>query len=108
MTLRRDALTLSESNYFSFARYADQMIPGYLARQLRNRGFLFVGYRPRDWEDRLLVNALLEKRRNSQEPCYVIGATAEPLEAAYWESRNVKQYQIDIRELDKYLEEVGV
>lgn len=105
--LRRDALTLSESNFFSFARYADKMIPGYLARQLRNRGFLFVGYRPREWEDRLLASALLEKR-NSQEPCYVIGETPEPLEAAYWESRNVKQYRIDIRELDRYLAEVAV
>lgn len=105
--MQRDALTLSESNYFSFARYADKMIPGYLARQLRNRGFLFVGYRPREWEDRLLASALLEKR-HSQEPCYVIGETPEPLEAAYWESRNVKQYRIGIRELDKYLAEVAV
>ncbi|HRJ53453.1 MAG TPA: SIR2 family protein [Candidatus Thiothrix moscowensis] len=104
--VRRDALTLSESNYFSFARYADKMIPGYLARQLRNRGFLFVGYRPREWEDRLLASALLEKR-SSQEPCYVIGETPEPLEAVYWESRNVKQYRIGIRELDRYLLEVG-
>lgn len=105
--VRRDALTLSESNYFSFARYADRIIPGYLARQLRNRGFLFVGYRPREWEDRLLASALLEKR-HSQEPCYVIGETPEPLEAAYWESRNVKQYRVGIRELDQYLLEVGV
>ncbi|UOG93259.1 MAG: SIR2 family protein [Candidatus Thiothrix sulfatifontis] len=105
--MQRDALTLSESNFFSFARYADKMIPGYLARQLRNRGFLFVGYRPREWEDRLLASALLEKR-HSQEPCYVIGETPEPLEAAYWESRNVKQYRIGIRELDKYLAEAVV
>lgn len=105
--LRRDALTLSESSYFNFARYADRMIPSYLAKQLRNRGFLFVGYYPRDWEDRLLVNAMLE-RRNSQEPCYVIGATSGPLEAAFWKSRSVEQYQIDIRELDKCLEGVGV
>jgi hypothetical protein len=48
------------------------------------------------------------EKRNSQEPCYVIGATPEPLEAAYWESRNVKQYRIDIRELDRYLAEVAV
>jgi hypothetical protein len=106
--LRHDALTLSESNFFSFARYADKMIPGYLARLLRNRGFLFVGYRPREWEDRLLASALLEKRSNSQEPCYVLGATAERLEAAYWESKNVKQYRVDRRELEKYLAEVGV
>jgi hypothetical protein len=104
--LRRDALTLSESSYFNFARYADRMIPSYLAKQLRNRGFLFVGYYPRDWEDRLLVNAMLE-RRNSQELCHVIGATSGPLEAAFWKSRNVEQYHTDIRELEKCLEGVG-
>ena len=32
--LRHDSLTLSESNFFSFARYADKMIPGYLACQV--------------------------------------------------------------------------
>nr|CAA6826072.1 MAG: CobQ/CobB/MinD/ParA nucleotide binding domain-containing protein [uncultured Thiotrichaceae bacterium] len=105
--LQQDALTLSESSYFSFARYADKIIPGYLARQLRNRGFLFVGYQPKDWEDRLLASALLEKR-NSQEPCYVIGDTSEPMETAFWKSRSVEPYPIDIRELDKYLEEVAV
>ena len=105
--LQQDALTLSESSYFSFARYADKIIPGYLARQLRNRGFLFVGYQPKDWEDRLLASALLEKR-NSQEPCYVIGDTSEPMETAFWKSRSVEPYPIDIRELDKYLEEVMV
>jgi len=46
--IRHDALTLSESNYFSFARYADRIIPNYLARQWRNRDFLFVAYRPKN------------------------------------------------------------
>lgn len=112
--LRRDAMTLSESNYFNFARYADRIIPDYLARQFRNRGFLFIGYRPKEWEDRLLVSALLEKRRNAQEPCYVIGnapQAGEPpqlLESAFWEHRHVKQYHFDFRELDAYLAGVGV
>ena len=112
--LRRDAMTLSESNYFSFARYADRIIPDYLARQFRNRGFLFIGYRPKKWEDRLLVSALLEKRRNAQEPCYVVGNVPQGgekpnlLENAFWDYRNVKQYHFDFRELDAYLEGVTV
>lgn len=112
--LRRDAMTLSESNYFSFARYADRIIPDYLAHEFRCRGFLFIGYRPKEWEDRLLVSALLEKRRNAQEPCYVIGNAPQTgekpklLESAFWEHRNVKQYHVDFRELDAYLQGVGV
>lgn len=103
--LQQDALTLSESNYFSFARYAEKIIPGYLARQLRNRGFLFVGYQPKDWQDRLLASALLD-RRHSQEPCYVIGETSEPLEAAFWKSRSIEHCAVDVRELDRCLAEV--
>ncbi|SDZ75592.1 CobQ/CobB/MinD/ParA nucleotide binding domain-containing protein [Thiothrix caldifontis] len=112
--LGRDAMILSESDYFSFARYADRIIPDYLARQFRNRGFLFIGYRPKEWEDRLLVSALLEKRRNAQEPCYVIGnapqAGEQPklLESAFWEHRNVRQYHVDFHELDAYFGEAEV
>lgn len=104
---RYDALILSESSYFNFAHYADRIIPTYLARQWRNRGFLFLAYRPKDWEDRLLASALLEKR-SAQEPCYVIGACPEPLEQAYWEARNVKQYQVNLADLERCLAEVNV
>ena len=104
--LQQDALTLSESSYFSFARYADRIIPSYLARQLRNRGFLFIGYQPKDWQHRLLASALLDKR-HSREPCYVIGETPGPLEAAFWKSRSIEQCSMDVRELDRHLGEIS-
>jgi hypothetical protein len=103
-SILRDALTLTESHYFNFARYAERIIPSYVARQLRNRGFLFVGYQPSDWEERLLAGALLE-RRQSQESCYVIGASPDPLEDAYWAARNVKSHPISLSEFDRYLAE---
>lgn len=101
--LRRDALTLTESNYLNFARYAERIIPSYLARHLRHRALLFVAYRPLYWEERLLVSALLE-RRISDEPCYVLTSQLNPLEAAYWESRKVKAYPLELAELNQYLE----
>lgn len=101
--LSRDALTLTESNYLNFARYAERIIPSYLARHLRHRALLFVAYRPLYWEERLLVSALLE-RRISDEPCYVLTSKLNPLEAAYWESRKVKAYPLELEELDQYLE----
>ncbi|HMT94929.1 SIR2 family protein [uncultured Thiothrix sp.] len=102
-----DALTLSESSYFNFARHADKIIPDYLAQRWRNRDLLFIAYRAKDWEDRLLVSALLEKR-SAQKPCYVIGSQPEPLEQAYWEARNVKQYPVKLPELESCLTEVRV
>lgn len=101
--LRRDALTLTESNYLNFARYAERIIPSYLARHLRHRALLFVAYRPLYWEERLLVSALLE-RRISDEPCYVLTSQLNPLEAAYWESRKVTAYPLELEELKQYLE----
>lgn len=100
----RDALTLTESHYFNFARYAERIIPSYVARQLRNRGFLFVGYQPSHWEERLLAGALLE-RRQSQESCYVLGTSPDLLEDAYWAARNVKSHPISLSEFDRYLAE---
>lgn len=104
--MRQNTLTLAESSYFSFARHADKVVPAYIARQLHRRGLLFIGYRPRDWEDRLLVRALLDKRSHAQEPCYVIGASPEPLEQAFWKDCQVEQHQVDVSELDQYLGEL--
>ncbi len=100
---RQDALTLMESDYFNFARYSDRIIPGYVAKQFRTREFLFIGYRPKHWEDRLLVNAILDKRGNAKPDCMLIGENSDHFEAAYWDKLRVKSYDISIRQLDGYL-----
>lgn len=100
---RQDALTLMESDYFNFARYSERIIPGYVAKQFRTREFLFVGFRPRFWEDRLLVNAILEKRSNVKRDCMLIGDSSDEFEAAYWDKRNVRRYEISIQQLDEHL-----
>ncbi len=100
-----DALTLAESNYFTFARYGKKIIPSYLSRQFRDRGFLFLGFSPKSWEDRLLINTLLKKRQHSPEPCYTIGTTLDKMEAAYWDSCHVREYKANLQDLDDYLAE---
>ncbi len=103
----REALTLTESHYFNFARHANDIIPNYLAGLLRHRGLLFVGYRPREWEERLLAHALLEKRKYAEErPLVLSDIPPEPLEAAFWKKRNVDVHRIDMQALDAYLAEV--
>lgn len=106
-TAWRDALTLSESNYFTFAENAGKIIPDYITRQFRDREFLFIGFSPARWEDRLLARALLLKRHNYPEPCYTIGKTDDPLQKAFWENQNVRQYEMDFAELDKHLQEAN-
>ena len=101
-----DSLTLSESNYFTFAENATKIIPDYLTRQFRDRGFLFIGFAPAHWEDRLLARALLAKRRNHAEPPYTIGKPNDRLQAAFWDNQHVGQYEMEFAELDKHLQEV--
>ena len=102
--VRLDTLALSETDYFNFARHADKLIPDYLANEFADKGFLFVGYHPRHWEDRLLANAVLKKRGFAHEPCYRLAATGlEPLEEAFWQRSNVTQYAMDLPELEQYL-----
>ena len=104
--LKRDALTVAESDYFTFARYAEKIIPNYLTTLLRGRGFLFVGFSPDRWEQRLLVNALLSKRTHASDECYTIGVSQDPLEAAYWQKQKVQHYDVNLSELDDHIEEV--
>ncbi|QLQ33176.1 MAG: SIR2 family protein [Candidatus Thiothrix singaporensis] len=103
----RDSLTLAESDYFVFAENASKIIPDYLTRQFRDRSFLFIGFEPAQWEDRLLARALLMKRQNHPEPCYTIGKSANLLQQAFWEKQNVRQYEMEFSELDKYLQAEG-
>ena len=99
-----DSLLVSESNYFTFARHTDKIIPSYLVTLLIERSLMFIGFNPKSWEDRLLVTALLEKRSNSSELCYSTNISQDPLQSAYWDKQKVQQYDINIQRLDKELE----
>lgn len=102
-----DSLTLSERDYFTFAENASKIIPDYLTRQFRDRGFLFIGFTPAHWQDRLLARALLTKRRNHAELPYTLGKPDDLLQAAFWDNLHVKQYEMAFAELDKHLQEAA-
>lgn len=101
----RNSLTLSESNYFTFAESAGRIIPDYITRQFLDREFLFLGFTPANWEDRLLARTILLKRQNHPEPCYTIGKTNDPLQSIFWKKQKVHQYEMDFNELDHQLQE---
>lgn len=106
---RYDTWTLTEENYFTFARNTDKLIPNYVIKQLGRRGLCFLGYTPRDWEDRLLVDVILEMRSpySQSERAFTVSNDNDRFLRAYWESRGVKRYQIDLKDfasnLEKYL-----
>lgn len=105
LTARKDALTLSESNYLTFAENASKMVPNFIAEHLREREILFAGFRPRSWEDRLLVRTLLGHRYNSDYLCLHMGESSDLLEQAFWKKQNVEASGIDFNTLDEHLQE---
>jgi hypothetical protein len=104
--LHRAALMISEGNYFNFVRHMDKLIPSYVVQQFGGQGVYFLGYTPRHWEDRLIVNAILDKCRhqNPPEQPRAISNDPDPFVRAYWENQGVRRYAIDLREFLDTLE----
>ena len=95
---------MTEENYFTFARYMDKLIPNYVVKQFARRGLLFLGYTPKQWEDRLIANALLYKRRHHDEPAYAVRKNADPFEETYWERHGVRRYTLELKDFVQKLE----
>jgi hypothetical protein len=81
-----DTLTLSERDYFRFAREFDRLMPAYLVRQLKGRSLWYFGHYPDSWEERLLIQVIQDKQPGrslaiQQSP----GSFAEN----YWKSRKI-------------------
>jgi hypothetical protein len=81
-----DTLTLSEGDYFRFAKDLDKLIPDYLARQLKGRSLWFFGQYPDTWDERLLIQAVRDKGPGS---ALAIHPGADPFAEVYWKSRNI-------------------
>lgn len=101
--LRHASLTLTENDYFDFARHIEKVIPSYLIRHMIVKSLLFIGFRPRNWEERLLANALIKKRKSGDQPYYLIEENPEPLEEAYWEQHSIKKYITNLTEFEEAL-----
>ncbi len=95
-----DCLVLSEQDYLTLFKSIDRLIPSYLTGSLTNRGFWFLGHHPKTWEDRMLVNIIMEKRAQAQrpEPALAIHKNADRFANAHWQHNGVKNYSIDLKE----------
>ena len=102
---QQNSLTLSEDNYFNFARYVNKLVPSYIVRQFTGRGFWFLGYTPTHWEDRLIANTILYRRRAQNEPAYAVSNDTNRFEEMYWERHGVRRYALSLKEFVERLEE---
>ena len=67
-----DPFMIAEDDFFAFARQIAKAIPDYLVRQFRQRTLLFLGNNTADWQNRLILNAILEKSRHHRDRSYAI------------------------------------
>jgi hypothetical protein len=106
LTSQQDSLILSERDYLTFIQHKDQLIPNYVVTQLRGRGFWLLGHYPKSWENRLVIQEMLNKRSH-EEQALTIHQDADDFARMYWENRRVKNYAMDlpifVENLQKYL-----
>jgi hypothetical protein len=100
-----DSVMISEEDYFSFAKQAEKVIPGYLANQIGRSSLLFLGSILKDWQDRLVLNAILEKNRTYRGRSYAVREQPTDYEIAYWKFHGVDLYRVGLRTFAEKLSE---
>jgi SIR2-like domain len=96
-----DSFVITEEDYVEFlSRMMDnKAIPACLVEYFKERSFLFLGYSLRDWNLRVVLknlsNKRLAKRNNDdQVPSWAIQHNPSELERQLWDKRKVKIYDI--------------
>ncbi|MEF8730806.1 MAG: SIR2 family protein [Candidatus Accumulibacter meliphilus] len=100
-----DTLTLSERDYFRFAREFDRLMPAYLVRQLKGRSLWYFGHYPDGWEERLLIQVIQDK-----QPGRSLAIQPRPGSFAenYWKSRKIDLCKLEPKDfLDKLAEKMN-
>ncbi len=97
MEAAMDSIMISDEDYFSFAKQTEKVIPGYLANQIARQSLLFLGNPMKDWQDRLILNTILEKRETRNELSYAVKEDPTLYESAYWKSHRVDLYQVSLK-----------
>jgi hypothetical protein len=97
-----DTLTLSERDYFRFAREFDRLMPAYLVRQLKGRSLWYFGHYPDSWEERLLIQVIQDK-----QPGRSLAIQPGPGSFAenYWKSRKIDLCKLKPRDFINKLAE---
>jgi len=93
---KMDPLIISEDDFFNFSRHLERLIPDYLTREFGRRRLLFFGYNLEEWQDRLVANTILEKKRVHRDRSYTVAGNPSPYEKAYWKFNGVDVYPVEL------------
>ena len=64
-----------------------------------------MGYNLEEWQNRLIANAILDKRAYSSESCFAVWEDPGPYDLAFWNSHHVNILTVDLKEFTRNLKE---
>ncbi len=99
-------LLLSENHYFKFTCHIQQAIPNSLVNLINTWGLWFIGHHPDTWEDRLLIQTILQQcQRTDREANRMAideGATDRFI-GRFWQHREIDSYKVGVKEFVREL-----
>jgi len=100
-----DSYVISEDHYIDFlaSTRLETLVPKSLLVPLLNSALLFLGYRLKDWNLRVILHELWSTR-DFGYPAWAVHRGVDEVDAAIWRSRNVMLYDA---ELCAYVEELN-
>lgn len=86
-----DSYVITEDHYINYITHADvgSLFPTALAARMRRSHFLFLGYRLRDWNFRVMLYRLWGEQEGKTYKSWAIDAFPDPIDLVAWESRGV-------------------
>lgn len=93
-----DSFLITEEHYVDFlGRPEGGQIPAMLLNQMKEKSFLFLGYRLRDWNVRVLLRKLAQARgRTEKITSWAIVLEPGQAEQDIWRKQDIEIYGIDI------------
>lgn len=81
----------------------EKLIPDYLTTQIRQKSILFLGYTIREWQERLIVNEIMKRKRVQWERSFVVIESPNQFETAFWKYNGTDIYR---KNLKAFIEEL--
>jgi len=105
-----DSFVITEDDYIEQLSLLDVvgLLPLTLAARMRRSPFLFLGYSPRTWNARVLLQRIWGRRRPSHQS-WAIQNSHDPIERALWREMGVEPFSVSLdsyaAELERHVDE---
>ena len=102
----RDSFVITEDHYIEYLARSDisNLVPVTIAARLRKSAFLFLGYRMRDWNLRVILHRIWGEQRLSYKS-WAIQLDPEAIEQEFWSKRGVDILRVSLEDYVEGLRE---